>query len=326
MPSTAPSQIPLVIALLGPDRRLKQERLDLLKQELGITETDYHRYEAPGCDWGEVCATLRAAPFLAPRRLVVLEGLEYLTETQVEAVRAYLAAPAGQSCLVLWSEAKAEKLSWLRGLDGVRVETCEPLKAAALERWITARVQTLGKRIGPEALARLIEWSQEEPGRAAGTVDQLCAYVGDRPAIEAADVQRLCPGPSPTDLFRLLEALARHDLPQALRIVTDHGAPDQRSLLRLVGLLIYQATQLWQVESAVAAGQSWEAACEQARVFRTRQDAVRRAARALPLPMLTALLEALWRLERGVKQGEINSPLAAFETIIVRFGASPVGA
>ena len=38
------------------------------------------------------------------------------------------------------------------------------------------------------------------------------------------------------------------------------------------------------------------------------------------------ILEALLHLECQVKQGEIGSPLTAFESIIVRFGVSPVGA
>jgi len=326
MPPTSSSHIPPVIALLGPDRRHKQERLDGLKRELGVAETDYHRVAAAACDWQEVMATLRSSPFLAQRRLVVVEGPEHLNEAGLAALRAYAAAPAATACLVLWSEESAGQAAWLRGLPGVQVESCEPLKALALERWMAARAQALGKRFQPDAGAWLMAWASDEPERLAGTVDALCSYAGRRTMIALEDVRALCAGPSPSDVYQLLDAVARQDVPQALRIVADHGSADQRQLLRLVGLLIYQATQLWQVETAVSAGLAWEAACEQARVFRSRQAALRRAAQELPLGRLTALLEALGELEQGVKQGTIAAPLVAVEAIIVRSCVSPVGA
>jgi DNA polymerase-3 subunit delta len=73
------------------------------------------------------------------------------------------------------------------------------------------------KEISEEALSELVQAVGPHRQQLASEIEKLCLYVGDRPAIEAADVRAIVSRNKLARAFAVAEALGERDLPRVLR-------------------------------------------------------------------------------------------------------------
>jgi DNA polymerase-3 subunit delta len=73
------------------------------------------------------------------------------------------------------------------------------------------------KEISEEALSELVQAVGPHRQQLASEIEKLCLFVGDRPAIEAADVRAIVSRNKLARAFAVAEALGERDLPRVLR-------------------------------------------------------------------------------------------------------------
>jgi DNA polymerase-3 subunit delta len=73
------------------------------------------------------------------------------------------------------------------------------------------------KEISEEALSELVQAVGPHRQQLASEIEKLCLYVGDRPAIEVADVRAIVSRNKLARAFAVAEALGERDLPRVLR-------------------------------------------------------------------------------------------------------------
>lgn len=97
-------QLKQVYLLCGEEAYLRTQYRDRLKTALldGGDPMNLHYFEGKGIQQGEVIDLAETMPFLASRRVLVLENSEFFKHGG-EALAEYLAAPAQTAFLCLWN-------------------------------------------------------------------------------------------------------------------------------------------------------------------------------------------------------------------------------
>lgn len=126
-----------------------------------------------------------------------------------------------------------------RVLDlGVEKERSGRISREALMEFIGQRLKELGKRAQPKALEMMLARAGDELWSVHRELEKLALYVGDEPAISAADVAEVFLDRGEAWVFDLTEALAKRDPLAALRHLSRllaQGEPPLRLLAVLAG-------------------------------------------------------------------------------------------
>ncbi|MBM4033565.1 MAG: DNA polymerase III subunit delta [Planctomycetes bacterium] len=168
----------------------------------------------------ELFDELRTAPFLAPRRLVIVEDAASFAANARDALLAYLEKPSKTGTLVLVLEKlpRNDKLGIALRRVGLAV-ACEPPREYELPRWIAARARVHGKRLDPAAAKRLADSIGVNLPIVDQSLAKLALYVGPRDTITAKDVDALVEDLPVTTVFRLTDALGNKEPAKALRVL-----------------------------------------------------------------------------------------------------------
>jgi DNA polymerase-3 subunit delta len=239
---------PSVILLFGDDELALQERVADLATRLADPASaafNMTRFSAANLDLAEFETQLMAAPFLAPRRMVILDLgtlsgrrldlpprfyhlLEAIPSTSVvvalervdyEAVARRRRGGAEPD----WGQTHAEAsplYRWVRDHPerAVAREHRMP-RGGAFERWAVDRARRHGGDLDARAAARLREVTGEETLFADQELRKLAAYTnGERP-IEVSDVERLTPAHAEGDVFAMVDSVGGRDAASAMRLL-----------------------------------------------------------------------------------------------------------
>jgi DNA polymerase-3 subunit delta len=122
--------------------------------------------------------------------------------------------------------------------------------------YIEAYLEGLGKAIRPEAFRELRRRVPPDLWSVVSELDRLVAYVGERSAIEAADVEELV-GHSKTDvLFELIDAVGARDLRTGLALLQRLVEAGISSLL-ILATLAQSVTQIREARVLAESGAGW---------------------------------------------------------------------
>jgi DNA polymerase-3 subunit delta len=237
----------------GTDEFSRHAQLQAMRGQMGdpaMAELNTVMLNGEAVSAAEVLAAASAVPFLASKRLVIVDGmLTWLTRKG-----------AGKSAREQLGEL-VERLPHLP--DFARIVFVEPetlseshpvLKLAKTDpggyhklfdpprnptAWIINQArQEYGTEITPQAAAALAEVIGEDLRAADSELAKLAAYVnGERP-IQESDVVLLTPYVAEADVFAMVDALGHRDGATAARLL--HRLLDSDEPLRLFGMMVRQ--------------------------------------------------------------------------------------
>lgn len=173
-----------VYYLYGDEDVLKQEAIrSLLEHALDAATRDFNldQRDAASLDPEAFHALVQTPPMLAPRRLVVLRGVEQLRKkTKIrDALAQYLGSPNPDTILVLVQGAGEDADPDLqRRSTAVDFQALPPDR---VRRWVEHRAGQLGVKLETEVAGLLVEAVAGELGAVAQELDKLAALAHDRP-------------------------------------------------------------------------------------------------------------------------------------------------
>jgi DNA polymerase-3 subunit delta len=263
---------PTFYVLHGEDEFTRSETLADFKRRLGPPGTgDLNTTVLDGrkLTLGELHHACDAVPFLADRRLVIVEGLlsrltprkgQTLSDAKrklLDDLAAYLTHLPPTTRLVLVEDhplppkhpilklAKQEHRGYVKQFD-------HP-DAKALPGWIRKRVQKRGGRIEPRAAHRLAAVVGADLRLLDQEIVKLVTYSGGERAISPSDVETLVPYSQDAVIFDLVDALGRRDGSTAAktlhRLIVEGEHP-----LGLLGMIVRQFRLLIQVKTLKVQG------------------------------------------------------------------------
>lgn len=213
-----------VYAILGEEPFARSQALKALRKAiLGDASPDLALSQYLGAEITDPRALfdeLRTPPFIAPRRLVIVEEAAAFLASAREPLLAYLEKPSRTGTLVLVADKlpRNDKLGIAVRKAGLAV-ACEPPREYELPKWIAARARDYGKGLDPAAARRLAECIGVNLPIVDQSLAKLALYVANRDTITQQDVEALVEDLPVTTVFKLTDALGNKDPGKALRVL-----------------------------------------------------------------------------------------------------------
>jgi DNA polymerase-3 subunit delta len=249
MPSNAP---PVVYILHGEDDQAIGAFISQLTAKLGdpsTAEMNTTRLESKGFSLAALRAACLTAPFLARRRLVLLEG--FLSGLSARKGKASDEEPAeSEDSAGSPSTSKEVLKEFLGFLPDIPISTAlvlvekkllsvthpvlkwaeehpaqsyvrsfVPPKGAALPPWILHRAQAEGGEFTPQAAQMLASVVGDDPRLLSQEIVKLLTHAGFARAVTPEDIAALTPESVYTNIFDMVDAIGSRDGTRALRLL-----------------------------------------------------------------------------------------------------------
>jgi DNA polymerase-3 subunit delta len=340
-----PKTPPTIYLLHGDDEIAIRETIARLREQLGDPATadlNLTRLEGRGLSLGALQDACSSAPFIARRRMVVVEGyftwlLSRSRETD-DAGHGESTGPAGRTRTlddlgpiledvppttgVVFVEqrtlpAKHAMLAWCAA-QGERawVKLFEAPRPGDLPSWIMRRAEHHGGRIEREAAQHLALAVGEDLARLDSEIAKLLMFVDRARPVNAEDVRRLTPETAETDVFAMVDAVGQRDGAKAMRLL--HKMLGEQDAGYVMAMVVRQIRLLLVAREAMDAGQRGARLGAALRAVPLREterlhdfvvDKLAAQAGRFSLPALEQLYGELRDLDEDIKTGTIGAPL-----------------
>ena len=319
---------PTFYVLHGEDEFTRSETLADFKGRLGPPDTvDLNTTLLDGkrLTVAELHHSCDAVPFLADKRLVIVEGLltrltprkgEALSDTRqklLDDLAAYLPQLPATTRLVLVEERSLPSrhpiLKLAREDEHGYVKEFACPRPKALPQWIRKRAQKHGGAVKARAAHRLAAIVGADLRLLDQEVAKLVTYRGEEGAITEADVDLLVPYSQDAVIFDLVDALGRRDGSTAAE--TLHGLLDDgEHPLGLLGMIIRQFRLLIQVKTLKATGTTPREVADILGIHPFPARKLHNQATHFTLPQLEKVYRHLSETDLAIKTGRIDAEVA----------------
>lgn len=315
-------RVPPVWLWTGPEEYLKDDLFRHLAGRVVDEATavmNVNRFRGGEDALDTVLGTCRTFPMLAARRAVLLRDLEKLSRSEREELAAYVAAPAPEAALVLFSSRPPN--------DSLNRRLAEAGAASAVfwipfenqtRQWVQIRFRDLGKRCSPETAQALLEWcgggdGQKVPLAAvAPEIEKVALALGDRAEVTEDDLGVIGRKADKDLLREVVSRVTRRDAAGALRALDGALLFRENHEVRVVATLTHRILNLSHTRSHLDAGLGGRPSGMWPSEWPEIEAGVRRFDRA----RLNRALLALARADRTLKSSPKNVRIVLEETIL----------
>ncbi len=229
-----------ILLLHGNDEFAIATRLAALQARLDAATADmnFSRMDGRALDLEALHAALNAIPFLASRRLLILDHPSSQPKDRLLELLEHC-PPTTEVVLVETAILKPDHwlMRWAQK-SNVTVEACILPRRWEMPRWIEAEAKRQGGQIETAAAMRLAEMVGEDTRQAAQEITKLLTYVDWQRPVTLTDVERLAVTTAHSNVFEFVDALAGGHGRQAQRIL--HRLLEEEDLLAVWGMILRQ--------------------------------------------------------------------------------------
>ncbi len=270
--------LPLYI-VAGDERFLRDQVVAELRAASlgnGVAAFNEDRFTAGETDVDKIISAARTVPMMAPRRFVLVRGVERWEGsgdedskkgTPLDRLAQYAADPIDSTCVVL----TATKLDGRRKLASVAKKQgylvmCDVLSRQELPRWILERFKERGNPCEPDVADLLAEIAGPELAYVNDAIERLALHAGLEKPVTENDVSECIARVRTADTWALVDAVRARELGTALKNLADVYDPRDRGL-PLLGALAWSIRQLARFKAGIDAGLREDDAAKAAGVF-----------------------------------------------------------
>ncbi len=282
----------MITLIHGPAELLRSEGLAEIRQRISeddaLIDLNTARLEGAQITVADLQNACDALPFLAERRLVIVEGLlrrlaaptrrpkpaeseeaatadedallPEVSRAQSQKLLTYLdQVPATAELIFLEDELLAggpilRRLLELQRDGRARLVACPKPKRHELPEWIRARARLRRVKLDPLALADLTDFIGDDLRQIDQELIKLADYVGPARPVTRDDVRRMVPATRAANIFEMMDALGMGDATMAGRLLLHALDVDGEPPLRLLGMIARQYRLLIQAKALQADG------------------------------------------------------------------------
>ena len=323
-------ETPLVLLLHGNDEFAISAHVEKLCAGLGDPATagmNIARFDGRlSLDFEALNSAVNAAPFLAPRRVMVLvhPGSAFASvEARNKFIRLLDKAPTTTSIVLVENdELKPDHwlLKWVSkagGRAGMHVYNLP--KRWDMPHWIESEAKKQGGRIDPVAAARLSEMVGEEPRIAAQELTKLLTYVNFERPIRLLDVEKVSIANAQASIFELVDALGQKEGKKAQSIL--HRLLEDEEAMALWGMVIRQFRLLLQAREMLDERATIPEIQKALGLHEFVAQKVCNQARHFPMPTLESIYHKLLEIDEAAKTSRVPLDLA-LDMLIVELSQS----
>ena len=277
-------------------------------------------YDGEKLDFSAVRNDLETLPFLAPARVVIVEQADAFVTEHRPALEKYVAAPSKIGVLVLEVKSFPETTKLAKALPDAAKIACKAPKEEHLPGWCAGWARAgHGKQLPAEAAELLVELV----GPSMGLIDQelakLAVAVGEKPRIDAEEVDAYVGRSRSVDVFKILDAVGDEQPARALHLLA-RLFEEGEDPLAILGPLTYQLRKLAAANRALDRGLTAGQAMDAAGVptWPKIRAGFERQLRHIGRRRLAKIPGWLVEINLGLKGGSPLPPRLQLERLIVR--------
>jgi DNA polymerase III subunit delta len=311
--------LPLMV-LHGDESFLKREALQMIRSRVlgDADDGEASVHAGDKATFAAVCDELETMPFFSPRRLLVVESADpFVTKFRGLLEKKINDLPK-TAVLVLDVKTWPSNTRLAKMLDDAASILCKAPAAYRLPPWcVQWAASRYGKQLTNPAAAMLVDLIGAEMGLLDQELQKLAIYVGDRPKIDVAEVDKLVGNSRAENTFKIFDAIGAGQAGQALTIL-DRLFEQGEEPMRILGAFSMQLRRLAQAGRLAQQGLSLGAALERAGVppfaVRNAEQQLRHIGRRRANRLYDWLLE----VDFGMKGGSPLPERTLLERLVVR--------
>jgi len=316
--------VPVVYLLHGEDdyeifnfiKSVKSRLGDETAQEMNVTWVENGKFNLES-----LRSFVSAVPFLAPRRLVILENSSKKIKKKdlQEKFLHLLNSIQPSTALLLVEDSTLKSTSWLlkwaqKAGEHSFIRNFPQKNRESFARWVMKTVKDQNVEIDHEAAMLLAENVGEDSRMASAEIEKLLAYVNYSRAIEAVDVENLVAfGSSEGDYFALINAIAAQNNQQAMKEL--HLLLSEREPISLLSSLAGHFRLLIQVREVLEDGGMHKTAADTLKIHPYRAKKLFEQAQKLSMSALEGVHRQFFEYDRQIKTGRIT-PILALDLMV----------
>jgi DNA polymerase-3 subunit delta len=314
-----PKPVPVFYVFHGADEFTRAETLADFRSRLGppdTTDLNTTFLDGKKTTLAELRHVCDAIPFLAEKRLVIVEGLLTRAISQQEflgELAEYLSRLPETTRLVFVEGRPLPDshpiVQAARQSERGYVKQFDPPDARALPKWIEGRARKHGGEIEPQAAAQLAAVVGADLRLLDQEIAKLVTYAGTERPITAADVDAVVPYAQAAVVFDLVDALGRRDgrtATQTLHRLLDAGEHP----LGLLSMIVRQFRLLIQVKELKAEGANPQAIAKALGIHPFPARKLHTQATCFTVEQLEGVYRNLLDTDVAIKSGEIEAEVA----------------
>lgn len=314
-------QLKQVYLLYGEEAYLRSQYRDKLKTALlGDGDSmNYHYFEGKDVAVGEVIDLAETMPFLAERRVIILENSNLFARGG-EQLAEYLASLA-ETAFFVFVEPAVDKRSKLYKAVAAKGRAIE-FKAqdeSVLKRWVLGFLKKENKNITERDLNLFLEKTGTDMENIRKELEKLLCYCMDRDVISAQDIEAVCTKQVNNQIFDMINALAQGQQKKAMELYYDLLTLKEPPM-RILYLITRQFNMLLQVKELKNKGYDANIIGEKVGLagFIARKY-VAQAGKFKEADLREALKDCV-EAEEAVKTGRMNDVMSV-ELLIVKYSS-----
>ncbi|MCM1046952.1 MAG: DNA polymerase III subunit delta [Clostridiales bacterium] len=235
--------------LYGEEAYLRRQYRDKLKAAL-VNDGDtmnYNYFEGKGIDVGEIIDLAETLPFLAERRVIIIEN-SGLFKHGGEQLADYLKEPCETTFFVLVEPEidKRSKLFKALTAKGRAIEF-KAQDESILKRWIIGTLNKENKKITERDLSLFLEKTGTDMENISKELEKIICYCMDKDVITGADIEEICTRQVNNQIFDMMDAIAAKRQKEAMDLYYDLLTLKEPPM-RILFLLARQFNLLLQVK------------------------------------------------------------------------------
>lgn len=189
----------------------------LTDAEKGFNLTVFYGRDA---DWAQVVNACMRYPMFGELQVILLKEAQHMKD--IDKLEHYIEKPLSSTVFVIaYKEKKADGRTRLAKIVKANAEvlTTKKMYDSQLPSWVTEMVQGKGYTAKAKAIMLLVDHVGNDLSRLENEVEKLVINLGDRGEITEDDIEKYIGISKEYNVFELQDAMARRDLPKAMKIV-----------------------------------------------------------------------------------------------------------
>lgn len=297
-----------VYVLSGDEDFLKRRCRSIIESHiLGDTDPSYALsvFDGEELDFSTLRNEVDSVSFFSDVRLVIVEDADDFVTNFRPVLEKYVAEPSKVGVVVLDVKSFPATTKLAKALPEDANIVCKAPPDYRLPLWCVDWCQTMyDKKLSTPASQMLVELVGTGMGQLDQELHKLRDFVGDRPSIEARDVDELVGKSRELVVFKIMDFVGEGKATEALKILVEMLDRGEEPMKVLAGLG-FQLRKLARIARAHQQGATLEDAMTKGGVpnFPAARDAARKQLKHLGLARLENLHDWLLEINAGLKGG-----------------------
>lgn len=201
---------------------------------------------------------IETTPMFQEKKLIILNNILSASKNFQDEIKEYLAKPISANTILIFFEEnpikKNNSLFKLLLKKSDKKQEFKELPPAQMKRFIQKEIETIGGKIEPNAILKLIFFYGNNLWQIANEIKKLIAFRKGK-IIKEENIEELCQANINPNIFVTIEAISRKNKKRALQLISQL-LEKRENEIKILSMIIFQFRNLIKIKSACEEGKN----------------------------------------------------------------------